>query len=411
MLLLIACALRLGWALSRPAGDASLSALPDQIEYVAIARNLLHGQGLVFSDTRFSDAVCAFRTPGYPLFIAACGGSIRAVRVAQALLDTATVLAVFLLARTLIGGRIGPLAAAIVVAFNPYLIYFSALLLSETLFTAMLAWGMVLLVKGSARRRRRELLLWLLGGVLLGLSVLVRPSAVALPVLLGLVSVFLNRPMGGSYKLQERSQERTRVPPGSAMVLLTVICLLPWAVRNRVVLGRWIWLDTNSGFTLYDGFNPDATGSSDQKFVNRLPELQVLDEVQRDQYLSESAGNYARNHPRRVWELTWAKLARTWSPVPLSEQYGRTELRLIALAYSLPFDALVLLGLLRGGLPKSANVFLITPAVYFSIIHALTVGSLRYRIPAEPPMAVLIAGLIVAGATPWRRTQSGGELN
>ena len=29
---------------------------------------------------------------------------------------------------------------------------------------------------------------------------------------------------------------------------------------------RWIWTDTNAGFTLYDGYNRDATGASDQRF-------------------------------------------------------------------------------------------------------------------------------------------------
>ena len=409
LLLLIACALRLGWGLSRPADDAALSALPDQREYVSLARNLLHGQGLQFLDTRFNDSVRAFRTPGYPLFVAACGGGVRAVRVAQALLDTSTVLAVFLLARTFVPGRVGPLVAAIAVAFNPYLIYFAGLLLSETLFTAMLAWGMLVLVKGCQRRTRQESLLWILGGVLLGLAVLVRPSAVALPVLLGLLSVFLNRAARTAYQPHVGDRSARRVPPSLAMILVTIGCLLPWAVRNRVVLGRWIWLDTNSGFTLYDGYNPDATGASDQTFVERLPELQVLDEVQRDRYLSQAASDYAGGHPGRVWELAGAKLARMWSPAPLSEQYGRTALRLAALAYSLPFDALVLLGLLWGGMPGRARVFLITPAVYFSIIHALTVGSLRYRVPVEPPMAVLIAGLAAAGATPWRRTQLDGS--
>jgi hypothetical protein len=190
------------------------------------------------------------------------------------------------------------------------------------------------------------------------------------------------------------------------MVILTVLCLLPWVIRNRVVLGRWIWLDTNSGFTLYDGYNPDATGGSDQSFVDRQPELQVLSEVQRDDYLSQEATEYARAHPRRVVELMGAKLARTWSPVPLSQEYGRPGLRMVALAYSLPFDALALFGLFRGRLARSAKLFLLAPAVYFTIVHVLTVGSLRYRIPAEPPLAVLIAGLAAGGAMPWRRPET-----
>ncbi|HZN65061.1 MAG TPA: hypothetical protein VFB66_07140, partial [Tepidisphaeraceae bacterium] len=121
LLLLTAMALRQGWGLSRPTDAESLDKLPDQREYLVLARNLLHGQGLKFVDERFGDEVFAFRVPGYPLLIAACGGSVRVVRAVQALLDTATVLAAYLLARQWL--HAGPsLLAAALVGFNPFLI-------------------------------------------------------------------------------------------------------------------------------------------------------------------------------------------------------------------------------------------------------------------------------------------------
>lgn len=402
VLLLVALVIRLAWGLSRPADDASLGALPDQNEYLQIGRSVLHGNGFIFLDSRFNSSVRAFRTPGYPLLVAGCGGNVRAIRTVQALLDTSTVLAIFLLASCFMLGRIGPLIGAAFVAFNPYLIYFAGLVLSETLFTAMLAWAMLLLARGRQRQSPRQ---WILGGFLLSLGILVRPSVVALPVLLGLLSVFLNRTTLPAYQRSVRAQPAWRLPPGLVMLFLTIISLLPWVIRNRVVLGRWIWLDTNSGFTLYDGYNPNATGGSDQTFINRLPELQRLGEVERDTYLSGEAAAYARAHPRRVLELIGAKLIRTWSPVPLSQEYGKPALRAIALAYSIPFDALVLFGLFRCRLGRAVKLFLMAPAVYFTVVHALTVGSLRYRIPAEPPLAVLIAALAAGGAMPWRRLQ------
>jgi hypothetical protein len=110
--------------------------------------SFLAGDGFSFTDPRFTDRVYAYRTPGYPLLLAACRADVRAVRIVQAVIDTLTVLAAYLLARR----ALPPLAcvfAAALVAFNPFLIYFCGLLLSETLFTAMLAWGTVLLLRRS----------------------------------------------------------------------------------------------------------------------------------------------------------------------------------------------------------------------------------------------------------------------
>src|SRR3954447_25905188 len=129
-LLVVALAFRLGWALSRPVDETILRALPDQREYLELGRNVLAGRGLAFHDERLDVEVFAFRTPGYPLLIAACGGNIHVVRAVQALLDTSTVLAIYVLARRWLNER-SSLLAAMLVALNPYLVYFTGLILSE----------------------------------------------------------------------------------------------------------------------------------------------------------------------------------------------------------------------------------------------------------------------------------------
>lgn len=398
----IALVLRLGWGLSRPVDDLALTALPDQLEYLTLARNVLHGQGLWFIDPRFGDRVYAFRMPGYPLFVAACAGNVRVIRVAQALLDSGTVLAVFLLACQVMGSgrRRAPLLAAAIVAFNPMLIYVSGLILSETLFTAMLTWGMVLLLAGFGRAapdehagRPARVLVWLAGGLLLALAVLVRPSAGALPLVLGIGAVFVNSRGRTAYQSSPAVAPLGRwpLPVGSTMLFLVALVLTPWVLRNYKVLHRFIWTDTNSGITLFDGFNPDATGASDQRFVKHLPQLRLMDEAGRSQYLTIRAIDFIRRHPRRVAELALAKAARTWSPVPLSDQFGNPGYRTIALGYSVPFDLLVLFGLLYGNMRRSAKVFLLLPAIYLTAVHALTIGSLRYRLPAEAALAVMAA--------------------
>ena len=368
LLIGVALGVRLAWALAQPADAASLEKLPDQREYLVLGQNLLHGRGLSFYDPRFRDEVYAFRTPGYPLLIAACGGNVRVVRVVQAAIDTSTVLAVYLLARRWLGG--GPsLFAAAIVAFNPFLIYFTGLILTETLFTALLAWGMVLLlVPGSASLPEastpswRDTLLWLAGGVLLALSVLVRQSAIGLPIALGVAAALVNRGRGGPY------HRGWPLPVGTTMLLLTVVVLVPWAYRNHRVLGAWVWTTTNGGITAYDGFNPDATGASDQSFVQSMPELRALGELGRSKHLSERAKDYVRRQPLRAARLALVKAARTWSPVPLSQDYGGWKYRIVGLLYSLPLDILVIIGLLRrapggGPLSRSAKAFLLLTAI------------------------------------------------
>jgi 4-amino-4-deoxy-L-arabinose transferase-like glycosyltransferase len=377
ILLALALLIRVGWiAVQRGEPDERLG---DQFEYLQAGRNLLNAHELKLHDARFDQDVYAYRTPGYPAFIAACGGSVRVIRLAQAVLDTATVLAIYLLARRYLA--VWPsLAAAALVAINPFLIYFTALILSETLFIAMLAWGMYLIADRRLAARWSGLLL-------LSLATLVRPSVLGLVPLLAI---------GAAWSAGWRTVLRDLVAAGC----LLMIALFPWAYRNahHPQVRAWVWTTTNSGITAYDGFHDGATGASDQKaFVEELrPLLSRMDEVERNAYLSQRAHEWMTRHPGQSLGLAARKIARTWSPIPLSNEYGGNRLYVaVGLLYTVPFDVLILLGLWKRGIARSAKVFLLFPAIYFTVIHGLSVGSLRYRIPVEPPMAVIAGAALV----------------
>ncbi len=419
LLLLAALIIRLGWGLSRPADEASLAALPDQNEYLQIARSLLDGRGLSFYDDSVKQVVHAYRMPGYPLFVAVCGANVIVVRVVQAVLETSTVLAIYLLCpatrrraglappppgeagwgpdceasqRSIAGSHLASpggggvrLIAAGLVAFNPYLIYFSATLLSETLFTAMLAWGMFLLLRTSRWA-------FLAGLVVLSASVYVRPGAIGLPILLA-VGAELARAVGPV------KRSFWRVPAGALAVGVMGLALLPWGLRNRYheQVGAWVWTTTNGGITLYDGLNDRADGSSNQSAFRRWPELQSMTEVERSAYFAGQARQFAMEDPKRAVWLGWRKVLRTWSPFPLSAEYGSNRLYVLAGAvFAVPLFALTVAGVWYGRVGRSLKLFLLLPAIYFTLVHAVTVGSLRYRVPADAPMAVLAAIGVVA---------------
>jgi hypothetical protein len=71
------------------------------------------------------------------------------------------------------------------------------------------------------------------------------------------------------------------------------------------------------------------------------------------------------------------------------------------LTFSVIFDLLILVGLRLGTLPAPVRRFLLLPAVYLTVAAALSVGSLRYRIPAEGPMAI-VAARAICSAKPAR---------
>jgi hypothetical protein len=435
VLCLAALVLRLAWGLSRPADDAAIDPLPDQRGYLEAGRNLLSGAGLWYVDERFGQRVYAVRTPGYPALVALCGGSVRAVRVVQSIVDASTALAIYLLTRRLLRGRardpgtaaagdtpardpngarrscgdVAPLVACVLVAFNPFLVYFSALLLTETLYTAMLAWAMVLLL---ARRG------WPWGVLLLALGIHVRPAGIGLPLALGVAAAWVR--LAGDRQPGERPARpaagrrvvvvvaRT-LAAGALAAALTVAVLLPWAWRNERVLGRWVWSTSNDGITAYDGFHAGATGASDQSFVGTMPRLARMGELERSDFLAAEARRFARENPGRVAELAVAKVARTWSPVPLSAEFGRPLYLAVAALYAVPFDLLVIAGLAAGRLPRRVKLFLLLPALYFTAVHAVSVGSLRYRVPAEPPLAVLAAAGAVRLMGTVRATKTEGD--
>jgi hypothetical protein len=117
-----------------------------------------------------------------------------------------------------------------------------------------------------------------------------------------------------------------------------------------------------------------------------------MGEVERSDYLSRKAGEYIGARPGECVMLAVKKIARLWSPYPLSAQFSRPLYVAVLLVYSLPVMLLAAGCIVLRRLPWPATLLLVTPALYLTVIHAASVSSLRYRLPAEPMIAVLAAG-------------------
>ena len=206
--------------------------------------------------------------PGYPALVAALGwvageGAASALRWVQALLGLWVVACVGRLGAAVGGPRAGR-AAAWLGALHLPLAGLSALLFSETLFLALFTPALLVLAR-SARDRgspdarpARDLAL---AGALLGLSALVRESALLMLPLLGAWAAWAARvhapgPTGPDSKEPDPPE---RGPGGArpALLLLGAACLViaPWTLRNAAVHGTFVPIATSTGGSVHVGVN------------------------------------------------------------------------------------------------------------------------------------------------------------
>lgn len=343
----------------------------------------------------------ALRMPGLPILLAAVrvftGESMLPVRIVLAAVGTAACGAVFLLGRSLDSERTGLIAAALA-AFWPALIGFSVLVLSETLFALMLVLSLVAfarlvkLVKRTNNHTGHEtassssdhpfsgVAAWsILSGVGVALATLVRPTWLPAALLFPLVFWLWS------------GRSRRAATAGLLVVVACAVTLAPWAIRNRIATGHWVLTTLWVGPSLYDGLNPEATGASDMRFFDEDRLLDRMSEYEMDREYRRRAWQYALDHPGRAVELAWAKLGRYWRPWPGAEQFSSPLAKITVAAWFLPMIVLAILG----GWSRRRDLWLLgltaAPILFFSLVHCVFVGSLRYRLPAEYPLCVLSA--------------------
>jgi 4-amino-4-deoxy-L-arabinose transferase-like glycosyltransferase len=314
-----AFALRAAWALSRPAGFEFF----DSRRYHNVAVSLVSGRGFVLNSAypflareHRGRGYAAHSDPGYSVFLAglyAVGlDSARAVRLVQVLLGTATVWLVMLLALRLFG-RTTALAAGAVAAFEPHLVFFTGLVLTETLFTFLLAASLLVFIQSrSPEPDERPLARAAAWGALSGAAALVRSTFL----------LFLPLAAALDVALAERTERRARLV--RQLVALAVYCavLAPWTIRNAARLGAFVPGTTCSGVALYESCGPDAFGGWDSRRHDWPEEdLAPLGEIERDRYLRRAALRNVLAHPGSSAALAFVKLARLWSPVPWAPSY------------------------------------------------------------------------------------------
>jgi 4-amino-4-deoxy-L-arabinose transferase-like glycosyltransferase len=381
-LLLLALLCRVAIALSiDPLGSDTV----DGFDYHNHAISLLNGEG--YPDR---GSLPFMRPPLYPILLSIVyyflpHDTYITARLVNAVLDIAACFVFYKLILLVWDSRRVALLSTLVYAVNPLILFFTARVRVEALFTLLLVSFTYVMVK-SLREHFSSKVWMFLAGFLIGLATLARPNALLVIGLIPLWLVYANW-----RKWNEISVTL------ACFVLGCCITILPWTARNYSKYGEFILASDAFGYSFWisnsDLKVQDLKATTHQEYLDA--DKQVWEQTaatekvlvgksvrERERYYTNLGLSYIKENTSTWLLLNVFKFVEFWWPM------GRIDMQGIKSFATLPFGLLVLFGLVIY-VGKLMNRSIDTPVyLLFAILFlSATVSgvmhwsSIRYRIP------------------------------
>jgi 4-amino-4-deoxy-L-arabinose transferase-like glycosyltransferase len=376
-----------------------LPGIQDQVSYDALARSLLDGRGYSFTEKWYpftpADTPTAHWSFLYPLYLAGVyavtGHHPLAARLLQAVVGGALLcLLVYRIGRRVANEETGLVGAGLAAVYG-YFVYYNAALMTETFFIVLilLALHLSLEIKESP-----TLLRWIGLGISLGLAGLLRQT------------ILLFIPFLLFWLFLELRNRVTHWSHFSIPLVITLLLIAPWTLRNYLVYREFLLLNSNAGYALFASNNPNlATDWNNDVVVVPVPgELQGQNEAQLDRALTRRAVEFIRADPERYLRLTLDKTLEFFWFWPSSDSSRISNLnRVLSFGLYLPF---MLFGLYISLSRWRSFVVLYLFIFIHTTIHLLSWPAARYRLSVDA-VSMVFAGLAVLELAKqwksWRR--------
>jgi hypothetical protein len=330
-----------------------------------------------------------FHPPLYPYFLALplwLTGSLQAAKWLQVAVSVLLVPAVGRVGMSAFGARVGLLAAALA-AFYPELVWFAAHFWVETLFLTLAWWGFERLLAADAGARTGPALA---AGALWGLAVLARETLLYF-VPLAALWLCWRRPAGGGRR-------------AAALVLACALVVAPWTWRNWIAFRAFVPVSTAGGLNLFQGNAP-------------LSRQEVYDEYyavrgylpQYHHALRRGLESIRDRQPTWLLEKLVEQMPMFWEAESMAAihvkrgAYGPVPVPwavAIALLMVIPYLGLLppFVAGVAGARYDRPRALLVAFLVYYNLIHVVTHGFNRYRLPVMPVVFLFASWAVLA----WR---------
>lgn len=381
LIVILAITLRIGSAiyLGDELSDPQQIRIQDQVSYNALARSLLGGRGYSFERDWYpgftpADTPTAHWSFLYPLYLTGVysltGYHPVAARLLQGVLaGSLAVWLLYQLGKRLAGEMVGSVTAGLGAVYA-YFIFHDAALITESFFIVGVL-AMLNLSLAIVNRDHQPIWLWLLLGLVLGLTALLRQTILLwLPFMVGWL-VWAGR---------------RRIQWWGLIGMLGVITLaiLPWTLRNYRVYGVFLPLNSNAGYALYSANHPNHGTQFDQDYAAPLPSdlvSQGLNEAEWNTALTRRGLEFIRQDPRRYMLLSLDRVSVYFNFWVSSESDLASNLMRI-LSYGL-FLPLFLYGIILSIRDWRRYSLIYLFGMVYSAMHILTWASIRYRLPVD----------------------------